>query len=214
MSKSTTTTAKCKECDHSGELVDDTGLCHDCHSDRYVWCQICQSDVYRDQPCRHVSWSDGGYYVGCGSTDVDWSDQKADFLLALDALAKLPATCCDRRDHPNLITGLEIEIGRNRFWNREAGFMFSCPDLEFYRERPDLKHRNEDGSTYSLTWATIRPCDWESAGIDLDDENMGDGFRWLASLQAGKTNKANEETVKWIQEWKARKKHKKRKARA
>lgn len=186
---------KCRDCGGSNEVI--RGVCEYCDHN-YVYCEVCKQDHRRDgELCRHLFWTDCGY-AGAGTYETDWKDIKADFFKALDALARIKKPDID--DHPDLITGLRIEIGRHRFWDREEGFMLSTPDLIFYHERPDLaKHR--DGKIISLYWARLKASDFSDA--DLDDEDVRNGMQWLASLCARETKAANRQTVEWIKEWKS-----------
>lgn len=64
---------ECEGCSKDFDSDDlDDGYCHDCHSERFVYCNACGHDVDResDRPCNHLIYSDASSdFVGSGTAD-------------------------------------------------------------------------------------------------------------------------------------------------
>lgn len=62
-----------KTCDCCDEVADDLspeGVCEECESEYYVYCDVCSKHVRQDGRCRHVFWDDDGW-GGCGYVEYD-----------------------------------------------------------------------------------------------------------------------------------------------
>jgi hypothetical protein len=190
---------RCTECDNFFPPDDlDRGCCESCLEYR-EWCEVCKCyQSTEGGECRHIHWTDCGW-VGAGTYEGGWDDCKEWFWALLDVLAGVDPVKAWLDGYPDIVTAIEAEIRKDAFFTRLEGFMMSTPTLYLYRLRPDLPHRNEDGSPYSLFFARI-----DADQIERDDGDVADGFGWLQSLWATDTPEANRRTVRWIKEWRKR----------
>lgn len=180
----------CKACD---EPAVESGLCDEC-IEYATYCDACKTWYSQESDkCRHLFWSSYGW-AGAGSCEVDWGKFKLPFFALLDVLA-VSTPWMPNDEYADVITGMQKEICRHRFWTKTVGPMLGTPDLMFYRLRPDLP--KDKGQVQALYFALYRPSDLSK----LDDEDVGEGFSWLQSLCADDTVEANRQTVKWIEEW-------------
>ena len=64
----------CEGCDKDFDPDEmDGGYCHDCHSEKFVYCNVCGHDVNRDddRPCDHLIYVEGSAdFVGSGSNEA------------------------------------------------------------------------------------------------------------------------------------------------
>ena len=150
------------------------GLCAECY-ETAVWCEVCGCYVAHDRSdelCRHTFEALGWAGVmGCGSVEHGWAEHKESFFAVLKK------------------TGLAAEI-------REA------MRVGKYRIYP---HGPVVGTIF--LWCQLGD-DFTNVGWRFTDElteeertDMWDGVGWLMSLEPGVTKEAEQETIRWIDEW-------------
>jgi hypothetical protein len=195
--------AVCQECGGTEDVQ--LGICEDCSPD-FTWCNCCKEWQRQDgDTCRHIFWTEDGW-AGAGSDgDVEPDEFKEPFFTFLDILGDLEPkdTCCYR--YLDMITWLQAEISKHAFWTFTIGPMIGgLPELNFRRADPEL---SKDGKIIGYTYASV-------SGYVLERhpryKDAGDGFAWLQSLCATDTKKANRLTVKWIKEWRKRRREEKK----
>lgn len=154
--------ARRKRCSECGELkpADDVigrqKICGDCEEGMH-YCSVC--DEWMHDECRHICWSDGGYHVGCGATDVDAEYHKDSFQRLMRLFASM--TCSEyagdgKYIEKPLLPKLLAEIEANNFWTQWHGPMIGGP--------PDLALKHDFRPDCPLDFHDIRSDEQESWG--------------------------------------------------
>ena len=205
---SDTETGVCRDCEGTDEVID--GICSDCSS-IYVYCSICDEHHHEDSTCRHVFWTDFGW-AGAGSNETAPENVKDDFFALLDRLdlvereGKIEVrwygddSWCRGLD---VVSAIRTCVAENKFWTFAWGPMLGCPTL-------DLKRQSAHDKDRGFAFASIHG----ERLLDHDDSDEPGsvmiGWRWLQTLCAEETPKANALTVEWIDVWR---RHRSRSAR-
>ena len=170
----------CRWCETRGHVFKDNLLCDDCDGD-VVNCRICNQDQHRDDPCRHVFQDEDFSWCGAG---VEYASDsvRASFLLLVQ---KMP---------DDFAAALSTAIRSGRFYTWLIAPMIGGGGLLELNGMPD-----RDGG-FSVFW-------WGQQLIKIGESDAAkatrDGYCWLASLYKADTPKANEITLKMLEDYDA-----------
>lgn len=191
----------CQFCAGHNDVIG--GICEKCADER-VYCGICHSWHSRDGDlCRHVFWSDCGY-AGSGSSETSPEDVRDSFFALFELFALAPRDgrdgwCWSEKEPPgSLVDAILLRLEGRGLWTFTHGFLLSMPDLDLVEQRPDLPagcgplaFAHIPGSVFK-GWLEQQPEKYAAAS---------DGFGWLQSLEAERTQEANAITAEWARQW-------------
>lgn len=170
----------CTWCGNDTVVYNDNGRCEDCDV-RVVYCRVCKSDQHSDGHCRHVFEDQHFQWGGAGTGWVPEANVRASFHDLLDAMP------------PAFADDLRRAIRSGGFYTWIIAPMIGPGGI--------LELNGMDygvGRSYGSMILDLGQCD------RADDDSIADGYRWLASLYMRSTTKANRITMRWIDEWHAR----------
>lgn len=168
----------CTWCGDETSVYRDNGRCEDCDT-RVVYCNVCKGDQHSDGHCRHVFEDQYFQWGGAGTGCTPEANVRASFHDLLDAMPISFAEALRRA----------IRSGKFYTWI-VAPMIGSGGTLELH----GMDYRV--GRQYGDAMLHLGQCD----GM----ESVADGYHWLASLYMRSTTKANRITMRWIDEWHAR----------
>lgn len=160
----------CSDCGESCLIYKDTKRCDSCDG-RYTYCDICNEEQHEDDTCRHVFKDCNCMWQGSGALRGEEEGVKASFTLLVGKMPK------------GFAEALTAAIAKGKFYS-----FLVAPLI---------------GSGGHLTLNGL-PLGYGEAMIKLgesdDADEMGDGYKWLASLYQEKTPEANTLTLEWLKE--------------
>ncbi len=164
---------RCQCCEElNADVID--GLCGECDGQHMTRCYICKENVYRDQFCRHIFWTENGD-VGSGTYETDWENAKPWVLAFCDLVPFW------------IVKGMREGIANGRFY-----LFYMCSMLGGHA------HIEAHGVGYHMLWLH------DHFDQRIVSEEQRDGLQWLFTLYEKDTEKANATTVGWLDEWLSR----------
>lgn len=170
---------KCETCGESQATEGLEGIprCEPCHSDETIWCDVCQTDEEREEPCCHLQWwEEGGDWIGSGRGYPCWCN---------DIRTSMHVVCDEVGD----------DIAAQLLAALQAHDCSACLCGPFMG-RPSISvvlRQEEFGRCFSRN--AYNDDDLETA--------MTAGMLWLMSLETSKTQRADDLAAAWVAEWAA-----------
>jgi len=152
--------------------------------DSTVYCLVCEDNLPRENYCSHIVWNEErSWYGGCGAFHADnvhdESLYKTSFAPLLSAL--------NRGHVERLAKSLRLH-----------NYKVDCDPFDY--GDLTLHLLDNDGRREKCS---RDPDDYWAASLDEDNitDEMKSAIDWLVSLSAGKTDKFDDMTAGWIEEW-------------
>jgi len=196
---------KCRECrEYKEDTSEDSGLCQPC-KEYYHFCHTCYKWVSKENGCRHIGYAEGYGYAGCGS-DAPFDDHKESFMLLLDKLDRDLEVCCchvpllrnqvtDKAKPREAIKLLRKAVYKHAFSTFFHGYLLD-PTVTYDFQSWDRSGRPH---VFAVLPASTT-AGWLTENKDVEDK-LGMGVAWIQSLYRKDDKKANQATVRWIDEW-------------
>ena len=180
-------TGECRWCEETGYVYRDSGFCEDCDNN-IIHCGICKEDQHVDDLCRHV-FRDANYeWAGSGIGDPYDDTIKIALFTLFDRM-------------PNgFPIDLRTAIGSRKFHTWIVAPMIGGGGSMWLYGMP-----KRDGRYMERFWGeALVDLGETEAERDDDDRPIDVAYHWLASLYNDQTLDANALTIRWIDEWTAR----------
>lgn len=167
---------ECAWCGTEGEVYCDNGFCDDCDSNT-VHCCVCNERQHYESACRHVFQDSGFQWQGAG---LDWGPDDNVEEAFKEFLNRMPS---------GFATELRRAIRSGKFYTWliapmiGGGGILEMNGMRTYRQGRDFGDAVLD------------------LGERESNEDVQDGYWWLASLYQRSTRRGNRITLKWIDEW-------------
>ena len=175
------------KCSFCGDICNDLlpaegGLrCAECDSE-YEYCGICKEEQHCDDHCRHIFTSQWGGLLGSGTY---MSDNDLDYVrkVLVDLLDLMPQ---------GFAQSLRVAIASGRFFTWATMPIIGGGGMLELNGMPNRHGR------YAVSW-------WGDFLMEIgqgdDAEEAADAYLWLASLYKNATVKANNITMRWLDQY-------------
>ncbi len=140
-----------------------------------VYCSICEDRFPDDSLCKHVFWSEGGWYAGIGSDEGKIEDAKEDILFFASKIKK------------RILVDMVRALENNSFWLRFHGSILGPVDIELHG----------DGI---YIFNILEGFNEDHLKTNEELSKMQEGGYWLVSLEEKKTKEANAMVAKWLRQ--------------